>query len=309
MNKAELSGTLVGIIAAVAAGLVIIGVLIPSLSNAREGQAESLCKTSVAIRAGTAIKPVGKVEVQASPLLCKTLTPTIKADREQVSREIANKMAKCWDLFGAGTYKDSVFNSLNIFGSGKGCFTCYVLPVEESSDFKEGKDNIPAQEFVDFLRTENYPASSNRTYLQYFQTAGGPGNVINLLTERGIEPNHAYAVSYKVGKGTCSWCAAISGGAVVGAGLALTTAGGLLLLIPEPTGITKVIGYSLAAKGLTTTFSGSVLLGAGLASGYEVLDEAAIDTIILSDITNKETEAKVRQACNFVEDIEGKKLR
>ena len=167
MRKAELSGTLIGIIAAVAAGLVIIGVLIPSLLNSQEGQAEKLCKTSVAIRAVTALK-ARSGELQTSPLLCKTLTATIKEDQEKVSREIANRMAKCWNMFGAGAYENSVFDTLNIFGGGKGCFTCYVLAVEETRGFKEGTDNIPAEDFVDFLRTAKYPANSDQTYFQYF---------------------------------------------------------------------------------------------------------------------------------------------
>jgi len=294
MRKAELSGTLIGIIAAVAAGLVIIGVLIPTIINAKGSQAESLCKTSVAIRAGTAVK-AGSVELQTSPLLCKTLTSKIKEDQEKVSREIANRMAKCWNMFGAGAYENSVFDTLNIFGGGKGCFTCYVLAVEETRGFKEGTDNIPAQELVDFLRTAKYPANSDQTYLQYFQTAGGPGNVLNLLTARGIEPNHAYAVSYKAGTGTCTKCAEWGGSAVASAGV-------VLFLIP--TGITQAVGALTYVAGIA-------------AAGYNIINvetnnlfaEAAIDTLILSDITSAQMNAQVRQSCNFVEDIEGKKLK
>src|SRR3989338_748105 len=214
MNKKALSSTLVAIIIAIISGLVIMGIVLPAMNQAREGQAESLCKTSVVIRAATALKPGGNVEAHTSPILCKTLTPEIKEDREHISRAVADKMAKCWEMFGAGTYPDSVFNTFNIFGGGKGCFTCYVLAVEETRGFKDGRDNIPAQELVDFLRTAKYPANSDQTYLQYFQTAGGPGNVLNLLTARGIEPNHAYAVSYKAGTGTCTKCAEWGGSAV-----------------------------------------------------------------------------------------------
>ena len=309
MNKKALSSTLVAIIIAIISGLVIMGIVLPAMNQAREGQAESLCKTSVVIRAATALKPGGNVEAHTSPILCKTLTPEIKEDREHISRAVADKMAKCWEMFGAGTYPDSVFNTFNIFGGGKGCFTCYVLAVEETRGFKERRDNIPGAEFIDFLRTANYSVDSNRTYLNYFQTAGGPGNVLNLLTEKGIEPNHAYAISYKVSKGTCPWCGAALGGAITAGGAAVTLLGALLLAVPEPTGVTKVAGVSLVVKGVAVATTGSILLGYGTHAAVDVLNEAAIDTIILSDITDSGMEAQVRQACNFVGDIEGKKLR
>ncbi len=316
MNNKALSNTVVAIIAVMVSGLVIIGVLFPIISEAKEKQAEGLCKTSVAVRAGTAIK-IGLIEAQTAPLLCKTLTPLIKEDRETVPRVIADKMARCWEIFGEGTYVNSVFDTLNIF-SGKGCFTCYVLPVEETSGFKEGRDIIPPEEFMEFLRTEKYPAGSNQTYLQYFQTAGGPGNVINLLSEKGIQPNHAYAVSYKAGTGTCEWCGVIGGTAGASVGVAAGLFGALLLVIPEPTSkgvaaalllkAASVIGTGLIAKGAAAGVAGVTVAGYSAWKVAEVIDEAAIDTIILSDITSEQVNYLMRQSCNFVEDIEGKKL-
>lgn len=71
-----------------------------------------------------------------------------------------------------------------------------------------------------------------------------------------------------------------------------------------PLGVTQVIGGALILAGLATTVISSYHIEAN-----DLLDEAAIDTIILSDITNPEVEAVMRQKCNFVEDIEGKKLK
>ena len=166
---------------------------------------------------------------------------------------------------------------------------------------KENRDAVPAVEFVDFLRTAKYPAGSDRTFLQYFQTAGGPGNVINLLLEKGIQPNHAYAVSYKAGTGSCSWCGVVGGAAAGTAGLAI---GAVLFYIPA--GVTQIAGAKLIFYGATTLgFSA----GAFLFTYGDILNEVPIDTIILSDITSTEINGLMRQKCNFVDDIEGKKLQ
>jgi hypothetical protein len=326
MNKKAVSLTLVAILASVITLIVLLG-LFPLIADAREGQAESLCKASVNIRAGTTTK-VGPVELQTSPLLCKTLTSEIKESREKVSREIANKMAKCWEIFGEGTFEESVFDSLNIFGGGKGCFTCYVLPVEESRGFKEGVDNIPPGEFMDFLRMEKFPAGSERTFLNYFQTAGGPGNVQVYLGEEGIKPNGAYAVSYKAGKGDCTWCGFTAGSALTTVGLGVAAVGGaILFVIPEPTSsavgagifakaatvftttVLPKIGVGLVAKGATVAAAGTAVAGVSAVNIADTLSEAAIDTIILSDISHPEMNNIMRQSCNFVEDVQGRKLR
>jgi hypothetical protein len=323
MNKLGLSSALVAIIAAILSFIVIASVVFPAVSNAREGQAENLCKTSVAIRAGTAVN-VGPVEIQTSPLLCKTLTSEIKQKgtdaATKIKYDIANKMTKCWEIFGEGTYENSVFDNFNIFGGGKGCFTCYVLPIEETNGFKEGVDNIPSEEFMEFLRTTEYPAKSERTYLQYFTSGVGAGSVLSYLDSTGIKPNGAYAISYKAGTGNCEWCGLFGGSAIAGAGLAVAAAGGaILFIIPEPstTAVGAAVlaktatafGTGLIGKGLVTAAAGTTIAGASAINLADTVGEAAIDTIILSDMSNPQMAEIMRQSCNFVEDVEGKKLR
>src|SRR3989338_8494243 len=111
-KKAMSAGFLVSVIIVILSFMLIAGTIARFFGDAEEKEAEQLCQNSVALRATATLSlGSGAIEARLSPLLCKTIEKEISGDREEVQKMIADKMAKCWDMFGAGTYKTSVFEN------------------------------------------------------------------------------------------------------------------------------------------------------------------------------------------------------
>jgi hypothetical protein len=285
---------IVGVIITLAAFILLAFAIKGFMTTASAKEAEMVCASSVSIRAAATLGIAGK-EIRVTPVLCKTIDREITGDREEIKRQFANHMAKCWEMFGEGRYEQNIFDSFSIFGGEKRCFMCYTLIVEESDNFKKG-DSISAEEFKDFLMDNEHPKLKGWSYLRYFQEHGGDGAVLGIFSkdragkEIGITPNHAYAVGYKVHADKCVWCEKLLGIGSLAAGV-----GALFLAVP--TG-----GASLAAV--------AAVVGGGataIAAGTQMIDEEFfsgidIDTIYVVDMNNEQLNQLLSQVCEKVEE-------
>lgn len=293
------AGFLVAMIIVIASFMMIAATIMRFMSGAEEKQAEELCRESVAIRATAAVRAFGG-EFKLSPLLCKTIDKKVKGDREEVQQVIASKMAKCWDMFGAGRYTTTVFENTNMFGNDNNCFLCYVLPVEKIRD-DEGQKVITEDQFHDFLSSRDIPRAKGTSYLNYIQMkAGGDGYVGTLLTERGIAEGRAYGIVYKGKKEDCGdECKyLIAGGVAVGAvlGGVVYFAGGIIT-IPATLAIAAAGGIAQAAT-LTSLYA--------IAKDFLTADQPYFDGVLLVDLDPKTFGKAVYEECTAVQDLGGK---
>lgn len=294
-KKAIAAGTLVALIIAILGFLVIAQQLFTFLAKSNDTQAENLCKDSVAVRAKTAveIETAGKIsEAKVFPVLCKTIDKKISAEPEAVKRQFADKIAKCWEMFGEGRYQNSVFDNLPFFGNDNQCFICYTMLVDEHREFKKDDKGISADEFVNYLATTDYK-KPDRTYLNYIQLAGGPGSVRGLLTEEGIKPGRAYAIAYKAKSSKCQWCSELIGGGVVTSGLTVLT------VIATGTITIPIAGVALAS-GVALGYGGGTLFNEAF------FREAELDTILFTDMSDQKIGDLFSDNCNLVSDIAGR---
>ena len=217
MNKKAMeAGQLVIIIVVIVSFMLIATVVTRWLASAEDKEAEVLCHDSVALRASTALRinpqeksddeyfQLVKAQIKAVPVLCKTIDKKVKGNKEEVMRTIADKMARCWWMFGQGRYEDILSGSkiqvlpalFDFDDYTNKCFNCYTILTEEIKD----AEVIAPQEFMAFLSTKKY-SKSKTTYLDYIQTSGGPGRVVYLVTKEqtqnaeGILPHQAYSIS------------------------------------------------------------------------------------------------------------------
>lgn len=193
------------------------------LSRTTDIEAELLCQTSIAQRAKTAIN-VGETdgfEVKLAPPLCKTIDKEISGTREQILKEVSDKMARCWWMFGEGKYDEILddfstegyMKVMSVEGLGRNdCFNCYTVLVDQ--------DEIPggaitAAEINNYLSTKTY-AKVNKTYTDYIQGHGGAGRVVFTVPE--ILPNHGYTISMmpKNKEQSAFWTAATVAGTIAG---------------------------------------------------------------------------------------------
>jgi hypothetical protein len=293
-KKAIQAGFLVALIIVLTSFVLIAGTVFRFMVTADDKQAETLCKDSIALRAATALS-VGGAEVKTVPPLCQTIDTKIKGDVLSIQTQIADKMAKCWEMMGEGRYPNSIWKNINIGGTNQ-CFICYTLLIEESGEFSTS-ENIPLQSFEHFIRTTPYRDPDNkRTYLDYIQYGGGSGRIVGALPEKGITARRGYAVAFKAKKGKCSWCSRVFGvsGGIAAGGIAL-----LALPIAIPVGA-------------VTAGAAAVAVGTGYLKVRDIFTEADIDTIMLVDMGNSEEDGKslayqeLTQKCDFIEDIAGK---
>ncbi len=192
------AGFLVAIIITIASFMLIGGVVMRFMSSAEDKEAEILCHDSILMRAQSVVNvdaPGVDAEIKLIPPMCKTIDKKIKGNREELKRQIADKMARCWWMFGEGRYEEILHGSdvdvIYDFGETKNkCFNCYMLMIAQ--DKIEGNPVIKGGEMTEFLSTEKY-AKTNTTYLQYIQEQGGPGKVV--FTAPAIIPRQAYAIS------------------------------------------------------------------------------------------------------------------
>ena len=221
---------------------LIAGLLGQFASKTSDLEAELLCQTSIAQRARTAIQ-VGEssgFELKLTPPLCRTIDKKVSGSREQILREVSDKMARCWWMFNEGRYdeildsfsSEGYLKTMSMEGLGKNdCFNCYSILIDED-EIPDG--SIGAAEINEYLRTKIY-AKVNKTYLDYIQGHGGPGRVVLTIPE--IVPQQGYTISMmpKNKEQSTFWTGAILGtvagvlfppAGIVGA-VSLGVAGGL----------------------------------------------------------------------------------
>ena len=214
-KKGMEAGFLVAIMITIVAFVLIAGVIYRFYAKAEDTEAETICHDSIALRAAMALRMTAststnpltgnRLEVinnnlRAIPVLCKTIDKKVKGDKKVVMKQMAEKMARCWWMFGEGRYdhtfysssanvQSTVFNFENL-GQYK-CFNCYSILVEDIED----DSDITQQEFIEFLNREKY-SKSNKTYVDYIQSVGGPGRVLFAFNKGSgnIEPNKAYSI-------------------------------------------------------------------------------------------------------------------
>jgi len=206
LNKKGMeAGFLVALIITIVSG-VLIGITVMKFSSSMdEKEAENLCHSTIALRAQTALnmnensdEAAISAQVKAIPALCKTVDKTIKGNNEQIMEQMAQKIARCWWMFGEGRYDNilgrSSFKILpSVFGTNRQqnqCFNCYNLLIDQDSLEGGVISNI---EFFNYLNTHNLP-NLNLTYIEYIQQYGGPGMLVNII-DQGIKPRGSYAIS------------------------------------------------------------------------------------------------------------------
>jgi len=204
MNKKGITaGFIVSIMITMIAFIVISGVLLRFTNQGDDFEAELLCKQSIALRVATTVK-IGsedswgiKAKLKSVPALCRTIDKRTTGNREKIKKEVADSMARCWEMFGEGKYEEllhssdfSVIPAVFDFGeTDNKCFNCYTINIAQD-DIKGGP--IMAGEMEDYLTTHKYK-NKGKTYLDYIQTYGGPGRVV--FTVPAILPREGYAIS------------------------------------------------------------------------------------------------------------------
>ena len=294
-KKAIGAAQLVMIIIIILGFFIVAKVVFEALSKSGDSKAEGLCKTSVAFAASSVVKS-GSSGVSLGKVLCKTIDKKVSEDPDVVKKLLADKMAKCWEMFGEGRNPNSVFDALPFFGGDNKCFICYTILLEESRNFKEDKHKISVEEFGNYLATTDYKIK-DRSYLDYIQSSGGPGNIFTLLDpDKGIKPNNGYAIAYKAKASECKVCEELAGGGAGAAGLGAA---------------------SLWAFGVGTGGVGFVVAGLG-ALGYGAYTLAAetgiivkkrvlkLDSILLVDMGNKQLWDQFSDECTLQADITGR---
>lgn len=160
------------------------------MMGASSKEAEVLCHQSIIMRMKTSISGV-----KTTPFYCKTISKEVSGTKEEVMKEMADSMARCWWMFGEGRYI-KVFETFNLLGLGSRCFNCYAVKIDEI----EGEDKkIGYNEFRRFLMSEDY--EDGRSYIDYIQQGGGPGYPIIAATLEGkdlymFEEKAVYGVAY-----------------------------------------------------------------------------------------------------------------
>src|SRR3989338_695145 len=268
MKKGMAAGVLVTIILTIIAFMLIAGVIFRFTSEADDKQAELLCHDSIALRAQTQIDInkgswIGEAKVKAVPVLCKTLDKKITGTREEIKQQIADKVARCWWMFGEGRYEELLKGSEikflpDLFGFKNyenDCFNCYTLLIDES---KIEGGPIYSDELLTYMKNTNYPKLKNVNYLKYVQNIGGPGNIA--FTTPAILPQQGYTISMmpknkNVGDGEF-W----KGAAKVGAGIAIVgvVTGGAICLIGTAGACSAILIPVAAAVGQNAALAGGI---------------------------------------------------
>ena len=167
-------------------------------SDSRE--AELLCQQSVAIRAATQIQFGDDADLTILPMLCKTIDKKVESgDREEVKKQMADMMSRCWWMFNEGRYDDAMDTAqlgkaLGFDGDSNKCFICYSALIEgNKKDIIEG-GNILKGEMYEYLSNTQYPKLKNSTYSQYIGHKGGGPGATYILSD--IEPDTGYAITF-----------------------------------------------------------------------------------------------------------------
>ncbi len=282
-KKGMEAGFLVILIITIASFMLIAGVVMRFMSSAEDKEAEILCHDSIILRAQSVVNidaPGADAEIKLVPPMCKTIDKKLKGDREKIKQQIADKIARCWWMFGEGKYEEILHGSKvkllpEVFGFESlenKCFICYNLMI----DPKEfDGDGISPDELMEYLYNTKSPYR-NATYLNYLQESGGPGSLVFIVSgESGgwdskIYPGNAYAISFapKLKDAPSGWKGVLKiGGAVAGA---------------------VVIGVATGGTGWIA-MSGAVAIGALGASGANnlkasIYSERDVSSIYIDDL-------------------------
>ncbi len=153
-KKALAFKTIISILLAIASFAAIMFFIKGFVGEAEASTAETVCRASVVMREKATVDIPIAGETPITPLLCRTIDKEIPkkkdASKEDVMREFANSMARCWWQFGDGLIYD-------VFKEGapttKNCFICYIATTRKTSDFKE---EIDSKEFLKYLMNTPY---------------------------------------------------------------------------------------------------------------------------------------------------------
>ncbi|PIZ51465.1 hypothetical protein COY27_03680 [Candidatus Woesearchaeota archaeon CG_4_10_14_0_2_um_filter_33_13] len=150
LNKKGMTASfLVGLIITIVSFMIIANVIFQFLGSAEDKEAELLCHDSLALRASTTIQlNQGKDQdwhdllsgnVKMSPVLCKTIDIKLKGTREEIKRAFAEKIARCWWMFGEGRYEEILDTGdlnvapffLGVHNEPNQCFNCYNIMIDQ----------------------------------------------------------------------------------------------------------------------------------------------------------------------------------
>lgn len=234
-KKGLAAATLVTILLVIISFILIAGTITRVMAKMGDSQAETVCQNSIALRARTMVnindEAVDKKfihgQLKLVPPLCKTIDKKVSGDREEIMQQVADKMIRCWQMFGEGQYDEILHNSeyglwlYNLDQTDNKCFLCYTQLIEED-DF----EIIKPEEFLKFLIETDYPKAKDTKYIDYIQHHGGPGRVL-LLAD--IEPRHAYGISFlaknkDLEAGFWAGLGKFAGGLAIAAGASIATA-------------------------------------------------------------------------------------
>jgi len=177
-KKAIAINALIGIIIALISFVLLATTIGQFMSGSDVKQQENLCQSSISLRATTALQldsNLAEAEIKTSPVLCKTIDIKSKTkDREEIKRLFAEKIAKCWWMFGEGRYNEILTGSrfsavpslLGINNEPNECFNCYNIMIDQDEieppkGYPGDAENLPilTPELIDYL-WENHPVKT-----------------------------------------------------------------------------------------------------------------------------------------------------
>ena len=113
-KKAMATGFLISLIIVLATLFLIGSTAYAFNKRAGDLREETLCRNSVGLRAASTIK-AADTETKIAPLLCQTIDKKVSDDEDDIKKLFADKMTKCWGMFGEGRYKKNVSIWLGLF--------------------------------------------------------------------------------------------------------------------------------------------------------------------------------------------------
>lgn len=205
---------LVVILLSIVSFVLIAFALKEQISKADKREAETICHSSISLRANAAFS-VAKEDIRLTPVLCKTIDQKVDGNREEIKEQVANQMARCWWMFNEGRVEEALGNIdlvRAVLGTAKDndCFLCHtsLIDVEEIDG-----GPISGRELWKYMKDTKYP-QADVSYLDYIQSYGGPGQVAIL---NSIFPSTAYGIvflSKNKERGSGNWLISIATSAV-----------------------------------------------------------------------------------------------
>ncbi len=177
-KKAMTTNFLVALIITLVAFVLIAGTVFRFMSGAEDKEAEILCHDSIALRATSTIRmnsggdqdwhDIISGQAKVVPVLCKTIDTKVKGSREEIKEIIAEKIARCWWMFGEGRYEEILDGSdvhlapalLGMSNEENDCFNCYNLMIEvddiDAGDDGYGPGPIGQEELLNYMWNNDY---------------------------------------------------------------------------------------------------------------------------------------------------------